>query len=445
MAYLRRHRFRSLLAVGVVLLLIFLVGNLSKIEVHRSISEGMVGTYTDRDLPPVVTSLLSRGLVKFDASSSAVADLADHWELNKEANEYTFTLSRSLKWLDGSPLKSSDLVFSIPNVVQSNIDDWTIKFKLTDSFSPFPSLLTKPVFKTGTMLGVGPYKVGRVDLTSIFVKKIQLISTDKSLPDVVIHFYPNEKTADYALKSGEVQSLLGVSDANDFLSQPAYKLYSQTNYDRIVTIFYNTKDAILSDDNFRLALSFAAPSISGQQEAITSLPMTSWAFNPDVKDYLDHPAMAKQYLAKVKHGLDSTVTLTATSSLKDVGERVVDEWNKQGIKAILRVESGVPQNFQALLIAQNIPVDPDQYSLWHGTQTQTNISKISLARVDKDLEDGRKTADLEQRKALYKDFQKVLLDHAPATFLYFPKNNVVYLKKIETDLKKILDIQLNYL
>jgi len=98
-----------------------------------------------------------------------------------------------------------------------------------------------------------------------------------------------------------------------------------------------------------------------------------------------------------------------------------------------------------LLIAQNIPADPDQYSLWHSTQTQTNISQISNPRIDKDLEDGRKATDSAVRKARYQDFQKVLLDHAPATFLYFPKYNVVMLKKAQPNLEKVLNLQLNSL
>jgi peptide/nickel transport system substrate-binding protein len=223
------------------------------------------------------------------------------------------------------------------------------------------------------------------------------------------------------------------------------KLWSRPNYKQLVTIFYNTKDPILSDENFRLGLSFASPAIQGEEEAFTSIPSTSWAFNKDVKDYLNNPTQAQASLKKVKNGRDTIVVLTATSFLKNVGEAIVSEWNKQGIKSVLRVESGVPQNFQALLITQNIPQDPDQYALWHSTQAQTNISGVSLPRVDKDLEDGRKTSNIETRKARYVDFQKVLLDHSPATFLYFPKFNVVYMKKIEKPLLEVLQLQLPYL
>jgi peptide/nickel transport system substrate-binding protein len=113
---------------------------------------------------------------------------------------------------------------------------------------------------------------------------------------------------------------------------------------------------------------------------------------------------------------------------------------------VLRVESGIPQNFQALLITQNIPADHDQYSLWHSTQKSgTNISRIDWPRIDKDLEDGRKITDPETRKQKYKDFQRILLDQAPAIFLYFPKYEVVYMKKAEKQLNEILPIQLIHL
>src|SRR5581483_10094915 len=143
----------------------------------------------------------------------------------------------------------------------------------------------------------------------------------------------------------------------------------------------------------------------------------------------------KVYLDKVKNP-KAPIVLTATSSLENVGKQVVPAWNAQGINSSLKVESGIPQNFQALLISQDIPADPDQYSLWHSTQLETNISHESSPRVDKDLEDGRKESDIDKRKASYADFQKVLLDDSPAAFLYFPKYNVVFLKKIESGLNE---------
>ena len=83
---------------------------------------------------------------------------------------------------------------------------------------------------------------------------------------------------------------------------------------------------------------------------------------------------------------------------------------------------------------------PDQYYLWHATQTKTNLTKYDSKRVDKDLEDGRKTVKEEDRKVKYFDFQKTILEDAPAAFLYFPKYNILYLKKSEPLLNKILTL-----
>jgi len=114
-----------------------------------------------------------------------------------------------------------------------------------------------------------------------------------------------------------------------------------------------------------------------------------------------------------------------------------------GVNAVLRVESGIPQKFQALLITQEIPADPDQYFLWHESQKETNLTKYQQKRIDKDLEDARGKDGLKEdfRKEKYFDFQKVLLEDAPATFIYFPKYNVFYLSKAENKLNQILPLQ----
>ena len=67
----------------------------------------------------------------------------------------------------------------------------------------------------------------------------------------------------------------------------------------------------------------------------------------------------------------------------------------------------------------NLSKDPDQYVLWHSEQN-SNISGYKNLRIDKLLEDGRKTADINERKKIYSDFQKYILDDPPASFLYLP-------------------------
>lgn len=438
-----------LLILGIFFQLKFSLFNLSP----NAVSEGLVGTFQEHDLPSEVTRLTSVGLVEVDETGRVKPALAKNWEVNQEATEYKFILQDNARWVSGELVASQDLEISIPNAEVSFPDRKTIKFKLKDSYSAFPSLLTKPLFKKGSMTGTGPYKIQKIERSRIFITKIILESKNSSLPRLVIRFYPNEKTALTGFALGEVQALLGLSDSsivpNKDLQSPVIKQKSKVDYTKIVGVFYNTKDAVLSNRSLRQTLSYSAPAIKGEVEANSPYQPNSWAADKETKNYLDNTEEAKEALGRAKSNsgelLSKELTLTTTSQLEKVGERIVAAWRELGINAVLRVESGRPQQFQALLITQSIPADPDQYFLWHETQGETNITGYDQKRADKDLEDGRKLVEEEKRKEKYLDFQKVLMEDAPATFIYFPKYNIVYLKKAEAKLDKVLPLQFSAL
>ncbi len=396
---------------------------------------GMVGTYQEHDLPTEVTGLLSVGLMELVSSR----------EVNNDATIFNFKIKENLKWSDNTPLTANDFEFNIPDTEMSIPDEHTISFKLKDSYSPFPSLLTKPVFKKGTKIGTGPYRISKIEKSRIFITKIILEPLQRGLPQIIIRFYPSEKVAGWGFNIGEVQVLMGLS--NPIIEEnPQIVLKQKIDFSKIVTVLYYIKDPLLSSRSMRQALSYSAPQIEEEEIANNPYSPKSWAFDPDAKKYLSNPKEAEAALERAKSALSleklkQELVLTTTTSLEEVGKLVAAEWKKLGFDIKLRLEAGIPQNFQALLITQSIPEDPDQYFLWHSTQEKTNLTKYSSARVDKDLEDGRKALTEEERKKNYFDFQKTLLEDAPATFLYFPKYNTVYLKKAEPLLDKVLNLQ----
>lgn len=444
----KRHKQIKYVYPLVILgLAIFLAWGLKPFISHQSlVSQGVVGVYTLTNLPPTVTNLLSQPLVTLDKTGYPQPNLVNPWQTSEDVQTYTFTLKDNLYWTDGTKVRAQDLVFHLPDVDVSYPNDSTIQFKLADSFAPFPTLLTQPVFKQQTLVGIGKYKLADIRTNGSIITKLVLTRvnpTDYSLPDISIRFYPDEKTALTAFDLGEVDSILGLNETSDFESQPSVKTVGITSFNKITAIFYNVDDPILSDENLRQALTAATPVINGETQANTSLPPYLWAYNDQVKQPINDLDFAKKHLQKVENLDGKMITLTTSPHLAPVGKQIITAWKRAGIDSILRIESGVPQNFQALLISENIPSDPDQYTLWHSTQSKTNLSKVPFAaRLDKDLEDGRKIASSSTRKEKYLDFQKVLADHAPATFLYFPKVNVVYRKKTEPDLTKLLPIQI---
>jgi peptide/nickel transport system substrate-binding protein len=446
--YISRNKLKVFLSIFLVSLLflgIFKLGPL--LYSQKSLTEGVIGTYQAHDIPDVVLNLLSQPLVIADTQGRFKPNLATDWQVNEEVTSFKFKLKDNLKWSDGTPVKSTDIDFKIPDVEIINPDEQTIEFKLKSAYSPLPSLLTKPIFKKNTLIGIGPYKVDKLEKSRVFITKLTLSSNDPNLPGINIRFYPNEKTALTAYNLGEIQALFGISDQQISTQDPRSGIFRKTIFNKIISIIYNTKDPLLSNRSFRQTLSYSAPEIKIEEIAKTSIPPFSWAYFDAVNDYLSNSDAAQAALKRAKAAssaelLNKELILTTLPQYENLGNKIIAAWKELGIKVILRVESGIPQNFQALLIAQTIPTDPDQYSLWHSTQTKTNITGYDSKRTDKDLEDGRKSLKEEVRKQSYLDFQKTLLEDSPATFLYFPKYNVLYLKKVQPNLEKVLPLQL---
>lgn len=424
-----------------------------------SFSEAVVGIYHQGNLPPVVLSLMSEPLVKIDPEGRPQPNLVTGWQISSDTKTYTFNLKDNLYWHDGSRLKSLDIKFNLPEDVEIKYpNEQTIEIKLPDSFVPFPSLLNTPILKKDTLTGLGKYQVSSVELSggslkNALVKEQNIISKlvlkpfkeEDNLPMIKVRFYPDEETAKVAFHLGEVDSVFGITEEGEFVGFPTADIKRIPNLNRIVAVFYNTQDNLLGEKNLRKALGYSIPLWEGFEWAKTSLPNSNWAYNQDLKMMTGSNDSAKKFLERAKFKQESPLTLTVIPSLQVLGETIIKSWNELGINSILRVESGSPQNFQALLTYQYIPLDPDQYALWHSTQSKTNLSKYKSDRVDKDLEDGRKEKDSAVRLERYLDLQKELADDSPATFLYFPNYNIVYRKTTENLLNQVLQIQSPYI
>src|SRR5690606_4458758 len=103
-----------------------------------------------------------------------------------------------------------------------------------------------------------------------------------------------------------------------------------------------------------------------------------------------------------------------------VAEEIAAQWRAVGVETQVHVVQTVPADFQAFLTVFEPPKDPDQYTLWHSTQTGSNITNFNNSRVDKLLEDGRLELNTQERRQIYLDFQRFLVEETPAIFLFNP-------------------------
>ncbi len=81
------------------------------------------------------------------------------------------------------------------------------------------------------------------------------------------------------------------------------------------------------------------------------------------------------------------------------------------------------RNFEAVLLGWSLSPDPDQYNIWHSSQTgerQFNFLSYSNPRVDESLIAATRTFDKAERKKLYDIVQEEIYKDVPMVFLYAP-------------------------
>ncbi len=414
-------RFGSLILVGVLIgLVIFILFRYAIPRLFYSTQRiGYIGRYESDNLPGFVTKLIGNGLTNIDAGGNVVANLASRWEVADNGTTWTFYLDQNKYWHDGKQVLASDLTFNFSDVEITYPNNNTINFKLKEPFSAFGSVVSKPIFRRG-LLGTGEYKVDKIRLNSSLVQEIVLVNNERQKK--IVRFYPTEEAAKTAFKMGKIDQILELFDPKPFSEWKTARVEKTTDLEKIVLLFFNTQDDKLADKSLRQVLTYLIDKDKYGERATTPITPFSWAYNPVVKRYDQSTQRAQELFDALPKELtnDLTISLITTPALLSVAEDIIKTWQDFGIKSNVQVASGIPENHQAYLAIFEPPKDPDQYALWHSTQTGSNISRYTSPRIDKLLEDGRKELNQDERKKIYLDLQRFLVEDTPAAFLYHP-------------------------
>lgn len=380
---------------------------------------GVAGSYEQDDLPPIVVKKLSRGLTKIETDAAVNMDLAKNYNIKDNGKTYTFTLPENLSFNDGSKFEAQNIVYNFSDVSIERPDKSTIIFKLKDAYAPFLATIARPTFNKN-FVGVGDYFIKDIEFNGEFVQSLTLGLKKNRFETVKFIFYPTEQALKTAFALGEVTEVGGLTSPDfentSFSKFPHTEVKKVTNYSKLVTLFYNTADSVLSDPKIRLALNYALTDEfkTGEKAYLPYSPKSIY-FNKDIAQREQDTDHAELLLPDKKPTLTISTLVKYNTTAKDVAS----SFEKVGIKTTVKEVDEVPTQFQIFLGDFNVPNDPDQYSLWHTGQA-SNITRYKDLRIDKLLEDGRKTVNVEERKKIYKDFQRFLLEDMPASFLYFP-------------------------
>lgn len=399
------------------------------IPVFKKSIIGVSGAYTRDNLPPFIVEKISKGLTAVEDSGEVKPSIASSWEILNNGKTYIFHLRKDQYLSDGRKITSDLINYNFSDVLVERPNESTIVYKLKDSYSPFLITVSRPLFQPG-LIGAGEYKVNDIKLNGDFIQYLTLSRVKDRFDITTYEFYPSIEALKYAFVLGEVAQAVGldnlVFDNISFASFGNSIITKKINYNKLVTLFYNNNDGVLSDKKVRLALSYALPNDYSEGEKVF-LPYStdSIYYNKSLEDKTQNYAHAKLLLSASNIASDSAelqkikLSLKTLPKYKTLAKKIAENFSNIGIHISIEEVNTIPTDFQIYLGDFILSKDPDQYTLWHSDQPR-NITKYKNLRIDKLLEDGRKTNDLNSRKAIYSEFQKFLIEDVPASFLYFP-------------------------
>lgn len=378
---------------------------------------GRVGKYTLETFPNDIQALLSQGLVSLTPDGTINPALAKSWDIQDDGRTYIFQLADQIVWHDDSPLQPEDISYNFQDV-EVELGQNSITYRLKEPFSPFLAAVSQPIMKK-SRLGTGDFRLTNTQLSSGVLQSLTLESNEEKR---IYKFYPTETSSLTAYKLGEIDKIEKLSfipsdirnDQSNLIEDDKSVSYQQS------VLFFNNNDTLLTNKSIRQALAYAIKDKSfGGERSLSPIDKSSWAYNHLVKTYDYDPERAKNLLSQDVPDA-STIKLELKTMLQylDIAEQIAESWRESlGVQVEVKVVSSITSDYQIMLTDFTPPIDPDQYTIWHSTQA-TNFTNFSNLKIDKLLEDGRRTSDQKLREEIYEDFQRFLLEDSPAVFLF---------------------------
>lgn len=388
---------------------------------------GMVGEYNFNNLPDDIVLKTTNGLVFVNEKGQIIPALASTWEILDNGKQYRVHLKDGLIWSDGKKFTASDVHYDFKDVETKIIDERTIYFNLKKPLPIFLTYLTKPIARYPLIGIAGLYRVDRYRFEFGKIKELDFSPNKPGLPSIVYKFYDNDSDLIAAYKKGEIRSFTTTKKnvRDQFAQWKNTSIEQNVDYSRLLTLFMNEKNPLLKEKEIRKAIEMSIDPDKLKdlgQRAVGPIPPVSWAYDSTLKNELFDIDSAEKIVKKSTTSSESAqLNFVTYYDYLDSAEILTDALKQIGFKVNLSLASFENQNnFDVLLAFWKVPFDPDQYYFWHSTQTQGNIGNYQNVKIDKLLEDGRDSLSTQDRKAIYFEFQKVILDDPPAVFLLYP-------------------------
>jgi peptide/nickel transport system substrate-binding protein len=401
-------------------------------------------------------------------------DLAEKWTLAPDNVTYTFTLRDGLKFSDGSPLKASDVKFSLERLrdtkdsvmgsmykVIAKIDapdDKTVVITTDKPSAPLLSTLAmfaaaivpESVVKAeGDDFGTKPIGAGAFILKDwAHGDKVELVKNPNyweasrvKLDGVQWIYVPDDNTRMLKLKAGEVDAAIFVpfNMMADLAKDPNIDVHPDPSSREDFMIINEAKKP-LDDVKVRTAICQAidreaivkAVLFGNGKVANSFIPGGALYYNPDNPTCKYDPDAAKKLLADAGQGnLSFRLLIEAGNSVNDqIAVLIKNDLAKIGINIdIVKEEGG--QEWDTTVAGDydlsieywtNDIIDPDEkatFALYGKDDNKSFYTNYNNPRVTELIDQGRAEMDPAKRTAIYNEIQKTASTEVNWVDLYY--------------------------
>jgi peptide/nickel transport system substrate-binding protein len=400
--------------------------------------------------------------------------LAESWDISEDSLTYTFHLRQGVMFSDGTPLKASDVKYSLDRARTEPTQAWTftlaavqdvaapdeatVVITLSKPWAPFladiamfnSSILSEAWAKGNEtrlateMLGTGPFMLAEWKKEEYLLLKKNSHYWDEGLPlldEVRISKVPDDNNRILQLQSGEIDAMQDVPwgrvaelEGDDNLQVIRFP----SSYTQYVTLNHGLEP--FDDLNVRLALNHAVDRqavidvvLAGNGDpATTFVPKDMLYWNDTLPGFPFDLAKAREFLAqsKVPNGFDLELSyLAGVVEYEQLATTLKDMWGQIGVNVtITPMEQGVyydawfGETYQAHIIYwTNDIVDPDEVCAAAVLPESLNAFHTGWAN-DEAIELVRAAPaelDPEKRKQLYFRIQEIFNADSPSVLVYY--------------------------
>ncbi|MGE5663047.1 MAG: ABC transporter substrate-binding protein, partial [Deltaproteobacteria bacterium] len=292
---------------------------------------GFISAVTSDQPSHAAAGFVFNGLVRYDKDLKLEGELAESWEVSKDGKKITFRLRKNVKWHDGAPFTSDDVLFTYRKMIDpktptayaedfkqvsrvSAPDPHTFIAEYDRPFAPalaswgmhilpkhlldkYPDISKSPQNKRP--VGTGPYRFleWKTGEKVVFEENPDYFEGRPYISRVVVRVIPDSATMFLELKSGGIDYMgmtpvqftrqTGTAEFKDSFNKYRYLSFGYTY------LGFRLNHPFFSDRKVRQAISHAINKkeiIDGVlfglgQEATGPYKPGTWAHNPDVKKF----------------------------------------------------------------------------------------------------------------------------------------------------------------